>query len=186
MAITALTKMNAQALPWQEAVDVLADTKGRIICTGVGKSGHIARKVAATISSIAHPAQYIHATEAVHGDLGCMGRADIALAFSHSGNTAELEGIIKHCQWLGVPIIAITSNADSMLGRAASIVLQYPDTQEAWSRAPTTSTTCQIVIGDELAVRLAIAKGKTEQDFATNHPGGSIGKDLNNGHSLAR
>lgn len=178
--------MKQLPLPWQEAVDVLAKTKGRIICTGVGKSGHVARKNAATISSIAHPAQYVHATEAVHGDLGCVGRDDVCIAFSHSGNTAELEGIIKHCQWLGIPIIAVTSNADSVLGRAASIVLQYPDTKEAWSRAPTTSTTCQIVIGDQLAVMLAIAKGKSEQDFAINHPGGSIGKDFNNGHSLAR
>jgi arabinose-5-phosphate isomerase len=166
-----------------QAVDLLNTRRGRIICTGVGKSGHIARKVAATISSIAHPAQYVHATEAVHGDLGCVSADDTCIAFSHSGNTPELEGIIKHCQWLGVPIIAITSDANSMLGQAATIALPYQIDREAWSRAPTTSTTVQMVIGDCLAVGLAETKGKSEADFAINHPGGSIGKDLHNGHS---
>ena len=157
------------------AVEAMHACRGRIITTGVGKSGHIARKTAATIASIAMPCHYVNATEASHGDLGCVTSDDICIAFSHSGNTPELAGILEHCAWLKVPVVAITSDENSRLGKAAAIVLLYPKIAEAFANAPTTSTTAQIVIGDALAVELAQKLGKTASDFLQLHPGGAIG-----------
>jgi len=177
LAIEVISKIDTDQ--FAPAVEAMHACRGRIITTGVGKSGHIARKVAATIASIAMPCQYIHATEASHGDLGCLSCGDICIAFSHSGQTPELAGILDHCAWLGVPVIAITSNENSLLGKAAKHAIIYPNLSEAWANAPTTSTTAQIVIGDALAVMLAEKLGKTASDFHQNHPGGQIGKQRN-------
>jgi arabinose-5-phosphate isomerase len=173
LAIEVISKIDTDQ--FAPAVEAMHDCRGRIICTGVGKSGHIARKTAATIASIAMPCHFVHATEASHGDLGCVSSDDICIAFSHSGNTPELAGILEHCAWLNVPVIAITSNETSTLGKAAKYAIIYPNLSEAWANAPTTSTTAQIVIGDALAVMLAERLGKKAEDFHQNHPGGAIG-----------
>ena len=177
LAIEVISKIDTDQ--FAPAVEAMHACKGRIITTGVGKSGHIARKTAATIASIARACHYVHATEAAHGDLGCVSSDDLCLAFSHSGNTPELSGILDHCAWLNVPVIAITSNKQSTLGKAAKYAIIYPNLSEAWANAPTTSTTAQIVIGDALAVMLAERLGKTASDFHQNHPGGQIGKQRN-------
>ena len=161
----------------KEPVAAMARCHGRIICTGVGKSGHVARKCAATLASIAKPAHFVHATEASHGDLGVVQSGDICIAFSHSGNTPELSGIVDHCGWMGIQLVAVTSNPDSMLVKASDFAIIYPQVSEAFANAPTTSTTAQIVIGDALAVGLAEYLGKQAGDFHANHPGGAIGQN---------
>ena len=178
LAIDCLSKIDTDQ--FSPAVDLLAQASGRVICTGVGKSGHIARKTAATIASIARPCHFVHATEASHGDLGCVSSGDVTIAFSHSGNTAELTGILDHCKWLGVKIIAISANPEGNLAQTADCAIIYPLIAEAFANAPTTSTTAQIVIGDSLAVMLAEKLGKRAEDFHVNHPGGSIGANQRN------
>ncbi len=162
------------------AVATISSAQGRVIVTGVGKSGHIGRKIAATLASTGQPASFVHAAEASHGDLGMMQTGDVALAVSWSGETAELAAIITYAKRFAIPLVAITANADSALGREADVVLCLPGAPEACPNglAPTTSTTMQLVIGDALAIALLEAKGFTARDFRIFHPGGKLGAKL--------
>jgi arabinose-5-phosphate isomerase len=162
------------------AVEVCGRLEGRIVCTGVGKSGHVARKIAATLASTGQPALFIHATEASHGDLGMIGPADAVLALSKSGETRELADVVAYTKRFGIPLLAITEAADSALGRAADILLALPKAPEAAQAvdAPTTSTTLQIALGDALAVALLEQRGFTRTDFGVFHPGGKLGAAL--------
>ncbi|MCU0881772.1 MAG: KpsF/GutQ family sugar-phosphate isomerase [Hyphomonadaceae bacterium] len=163
-----------------DAVAAVAAMKGRLICAGVGKSGHVARKIAATLASTGTPAQFIHPTEASHGDMGMIGAEDVVLALSKSGEVSELSDLLAYSRRFSIPLIAITANAGSMLGKAADHVLLLPDAPEACAetRAPTTSTTLQIALGDALAVALIERRGFTAQDFRVYHPGGKLGAML--------
>lgn len=165
---------------FSQAVAILGRIGGRVIVTGLGKSGHVGQKIAATFASTGTPAFFVHPTEASHGDLGMITHEDAVLALSWSGETAELKGIITYAVRFGVPLIAITSSVQSSLGRAATVVLELPRAKEACPHglAPTTSTTMQIALGDCLAVALLEAKGFTAHDFKVFHPGGSLGAQL--------
>jgi arabinose-5-phosphate isomerase len=162
------------------AVEVCAGLTGRIVCTGVGKSGHVARKIAATLASTGQPALFIHATEASHGDLGMIAPIDAVLALSKSGETRELADVVAYAKRFGIPLLAITESASSALGRAADILLRMPAAAEAAEAvdAPTTSTILQMAIGDALAVALLERRGFTRTDFGVFHPGGKLGSAL--------
>jgi arabinose-5-phosphate isomerase len=162
------------------AVETLFDAKGRVVLTGIGKSGHVARKIAATLASTGSVAMFVHATEASHGDLGMIGAGDVILALSKTGETRELADVIAYAARFGIPLIAITAVADSALGRAADVVLAIPDAPEAADElnAPTTSTTLQMALGDALAVTLLERRGFKPQDFRVFHPGGKLGAML--------
>jgi arabinose-5-phosphate isomerase len=166
--------------PFARAVDLFSGLKGRIVCTGVGKSGHVGRKIASTLASTGTPALFVHASEASHGDLGMIGPGDAVLALSKSGETRELADVIGYSKRFGVPLVALTACADSALGRAADLVLAIPDAPEAAEGvdAPTTSTTLQIALGDALAVALMERRGFTSRDFREFHPGGKLGAAL--------
>ncbi|HET9864479.1 MAG TPA: KpsF/GutQ family sugar-phosphate isomerase, partial [Steroidobacteraceae bacterium] len=154
--------------------------RGRVIVTGMGKSGHVAGKIAATLASTGTPSFFMHAAEASHGDIGMITRDDVLLAISNSGETAELLLLIPHVSRLGVPLIAITGQAKSNLARAATVHLDVSVTEEACplNLAPTASTTATLALGDALAVALLEARGFTPQDFARSHPGGTLGRKL--------
>ena len=162
------------------AVDMLAGASGRIICTGIGKSGHVARKIAATFASTGAPAHFVHANEASHGDLGMIGQDDVVLALSKSGDVSELADVLAYSRRFHIPLIALTAQRDSALGRAADVVLQLAEAAEATGdlNAPTTSTTLQMALGDALAVALLERRGFTAKDFKTFHPGGKLGAML--------
>ncbi len=162
------------------AVELIASLKGRAVLAGIGKSGHVARKIAATLASTGTPSLYVHPTEASHGDMGMITREDAVIALSKSGETAELSDLIHYCKRYGVPLIAITAGRDSTLGRSADILLLLPDAPEACAetRAPTTSTTLQIALGDCLAVALLEKRGFTSDNFRIFHPGGKLGAML--------
>jgi arabinose-5-phosphate isomerase len=162
------------------AVETLFAAQGRIVCTGVGKSGHVARKVASTLASTGTPATFVHATEASHGDLGMIGTGDVVLALSKTGETRELADIIAYAKRFSIPLIAMTAVAKSALGKAADVVLEIPKANEAAPHlnAPTTSTTLQIALGDALAVALLERRGFTPNDFSVLHPGGKLGAML--------
>ena len=162
------------------AVETVLAAKGRVICTGIGKSGHVARKIAATMASTGTPAYFVHATEASHGDLGMIGQDDVILALSKSGETKELADLIGYAKRYSIPLIGMTAKADSTLGRASDILLQTPDAAEACAEtnAPTTSTTLMIALGDALAVALLEAKGFKADHFKVFHPGGKLGAML--------
>ena len=166
--------------PFGRAVEVLFGAKGRIILTGVGKSGHVARKIAATLASTGSPAMFVHAAEASHGDLGMIGAGDVVLALSKTGETRELADIIAYAARYSIPLIAITADAQSALGKAAGLVLLLPDAPEATAElgAPTTSTTLQMAMGDALAVALLERRGFTPGEFRIFHPGGKLGAML--------
>jgi arabinose-5-phosphate isomerase len=166
--------------PFERAYRLLRGLKGRLVCTGVGKSGHVARKIAATLASTGTPALFVHAAEASHGDLGMIGPDDALLALSKSGEAKELADVVAYAKRFGIPLLALTARPDSALGRAADIVLQLPDIPEAAEAvdAPTTSTTLQMALGDALAVVLMEARGFTHIDFKTFHPGGKLGAAL--------
>lgn len=163
-----------------EAVTRIKNATGRLIVAGIGKSGHVGQKIAATFASTGTPSFFVHPTEAAHGDLGMITPDDVILAISWSGETAELKGIITYARRFAVTLIALTSNPDSALGAQADVVLQLPKATEACPHglAPTTSTTMQLALGDCLAVALLEAKGFTAHDFKTFHPGGSLGASL--------
>ena len=148
---------------------------GKIICCGIGKSGHIANKIAATLASTGTPAFFVHPTEALHGDLGMITKNDAILAISNSGNTIELSGIINYAIRFNIPLIGITQNKDSKLALSSSHLLLLPKSPEACSLglAPTTSTTNSLSLGDSIAITLLHMKGFKEQDFKVFHPGGS-------------
>ncbi|WPZ12622.1 KpsF/GutQ family sugar-phosphate isomerase [Nitratireductor rhodophyticola] len=171
---------NGLADPFAEAVRIIAGIKGRLIVTGVGKSGHIGSKIAATLASTGTPAFFVHPAEANHGDLGMIGDDDVILAMSWSGETTELHGIVAYARRFAIPIIAITAGKSSALAREATVVLGLPRAPEACPHglAPTTSTVLQLVIGDALAVALLEARGFTADHFRTFHPGGQLGAKL--------
>jgi arabinose-5-phosphate isomerase len=159
---------------------MLAEARGRVIVTGIGKSGHIGQKVAATFASTGTRAFFVHPSEAAHGDLGMIARDDVILALSWSGETVELSGILNYSRRFNVGLIAMTSRQGSALGQAADVVLELPRAKEACPHglAPTTSTTMQLALGDCLAIALLERKGFTAHDFRVFHPGGSLGAQL--------
>jgi arabinose-5-phosphate isomerase len=162
------------------AVEVLAGAQGRVIVSGIGKSGIIGRKIAATLTSTGTPAAFLHPVEGLHGDIGIVGREDVAILISKSGDTAELAGLMDYMVRLGVPILALTGATDSPLGRAATVSLDCSVEEEAcpMDLAPTTSTTATLAMGDALAVVLLQKKGFEAEDFAQLHPGGALGRKL--------
>ncbi|MFL1462864.1 SIS domain-containing protein [Roseococcus sp. DSY-14] len=162
------------------AVAALAGATGRVVVSGMGKSGHVGRKIAATFASTGTPAQFVHPGEASHGDLGMIVPGDAVLALSNSGNTAELTDLIAHARRFALPLVAITAGEDSALARAADVALILPRVPEAcpMGLAPTTSTTMQLALGDALAVALLHRRGFTADDFGTFHPGGRLGAQL--------
>jgi arabinose-5-phosphate isomerase len=154
--------------------------EGRVVVTGMGKSGHIARKIAATFASTGTPAFFLHPAEAGHGDLGMITRTDLVVAISNSGETPELVLLLPHLKRLAVPLIVLVGKVDSTLGRASNVALDVSVSEEACplNLAPTASTTATLAMGDALAVSVLEARGFTEQDFARSHPGGSLGRQL--------
>jgi len=177
----ALTQMaDGLGEAFQRAVQVMHDAKGRIVCTGMGKSGHVARKIAATLASTGSQAMFVHPAEASHGDLGMIGPDDVVLALSKSGEARELADTLVYCKRFSIPLIAITAVASSQLGQAGDVLLLLPDAPEATAEvnAPTTSTTLQIALGDALAVALLESRGFTASDFRVFHPGGKLGAVL--------
>ena len=180
--ITALANALGDGLaePFTAAVERITAASGRVIVTGIGKSGHVGRKIASTLASTGTPASFVHPSEASHGDLGMIAAGDVLLALSWSGESAELKDLIDYSRRFKVPLIAFTSKAESALGRAADIILMLPTVKEACPHglAPTTSTTMQLALGDALALSLLEARGFTAADFKTFHPGGKLGARL--------
>jgi arabinose-5-phosphate isomerase len=171
---------NGLGEPFAAAVAMIRAASGRVVVSGMGKSGHIGRKIAATLASTGTPAHFVHPAEASHGDLGMIQPEDVVIALSWSGETAELAAIVAHTRRFRVGLVGITSNADSALGREADVTLALPKAQEACPNglAPTTSTTMQMALGDALAVALLEARGFSRQDFFVYHPGGKLGAQL--------
>lgn len=176
-AAALITLANSLGGPFNDAVDLLSHVLGRVIVSGMGKSGHIARKIAATLSSTGTPAQFVHPGEASHGDLGMITGSDVCIIVSNSGETLELADEIIHCNRFNIPIIAITKNSGSTLADAAQIVLLLPNAPEACGigMAPTTSTTMSIALGDALAVALMKRHDFDRDSFIVNHPSGKLG-----------
>ena len=162
------------------ALDLLSAVKGRVVVTGMGKSGHVARKIAATMASTGTPAQYVHPGEASHGDLGMITAEDVVMALSNSGETGELRDLLAYTRRFSIPLIAITGRSGSTLGEMADVTLLLPATPEAcpMGLAPTTSTTATLALGDALAVALLERRGFSPQDFQVLHPGGRLGQGL--------
>lgn len=165
---------------FERAVDLLAGVTGRVVVSGIGKSGHVARKVAATLSSTGTPSLFVHPAEASHGDLGMIVAGDAVLALSNSGETPELADLVAHARRFGLPLVAITTRPTSALAKAADVAVLLPGAPEAcpMGLAPTTSTTMQIALGDALAVALLTRRGFTATDFRQIHPGGRLGARL--------
>ena len=163
-----------------EVARLVASEPGRVVVTGIGKSGHVARKIAATLASIGKPSYFVHATEASHGDMGNLVDGDIVLALSNSGETPELSDVIHYCRARDLPLISVTAYGQSALASFATHKVIYPPVQEVCviGRAPTTSTTVMAVIGDALAVAITRLLGTTDDDFGRFHPGGSLGARL--------
>ncbi len=162
------------------AVEAMLGVRGRVVVMGMGKSGHIGRKVAATLASTGTPAMFVHPAEASHGDLGMIKPVDLVLAISNGGESEEITVILPVLKRLGVPLVAMTGNLNSTLGRHADIVLDSGVEKEACplNLAPTASTTAQLALGDALAVALLDARGFRTEDFARSHPGGALGRKL--------
>ncbi|MEM7060760.1 MAG: KpsF/GutQ family sugar-phosphate isomerase [Pseudomonadota bacterium] len=163
-----------------DAVELMLSARGRIIVSGMGKSGHMGRKIAATLASTGTPAFFVHPAEASHGDLGMLTEADVALVLSNSGETKELADIVAHCKRFGIPMIGVASKPGSTLLQAADIALELPAAEEACTvgMAPTTSTTMTVALGDALAVALMERRQFTRQDYGVFHPGGRLGAQL--------
>ncbi|ESZ66445.1 KpsF/GutQ family sugar-phosphate isomerase [Mesorhizobium sp. M1148] len=180
VAALAAALENELAEPFARAVDMVSRINGRVIVTGVGKSGHIGTKIAASLASTGTPAFFVHPAEANHGDLGMIARDDAIIAMSWSGESKELMGIVAYSRRFSIPLIAITAGAASALARAADVVLLLPSAPEACPHglAPTTSTLLQLVVGDALAIALLEARGFTPDHFRTFHPGGQLGANL--------
>lgn len=172
--------------PFAAAVEMIRSASGRVVVTGMGKSGHVGRKIAATLASTGTPALFVHPAEASHGDLGMVQPEDVVLALSWSGEAMELSAIVAYTRRFRVGLIGITANADSALGREADIALVIPKAEEACPNglAPTTSTTMQMALGDALAIALLEARGFTRQDFFVYHPGGKLGAQLKTVESI--
>ena len=163
-----------------KAVALLAAVEGRVIVSGMGKSGHIGSKIAATLASTGTPAQFVHPAEACHGDMGMITRSDAALLMSNSGTTSEITALLPLLKRLGIPIVAMTGSDESTLARAADVHLNIGVEEEACplDLAPTASTTANLVMGDALAIALLEQGGFTAEDFAFTHPGGALGRRL--------
>lgn len=163
-----------------DAVDLILAAKGRIIVTGIGKSGHIARKIAATLASTGTPAHFVHPAEASHGDMGMVTKEDVVLAISNSGEAPELANLLAYSRRFGIPLIGLTSRTESTLARQSDIVLLMPVLPEACTtgKVPTTSTTMTLAMGDALAVALMEHRAFTSDDFREFHPGGKLGAQL--------
>ena len=161
-------------------VQMMLDVRGRIVVMGMGKSGHVGRKIAATLSSTGTPAMFVHPAEASHGDLGMIKKVDLVLAISNSGESAELTAILPVLKRMGAPLVAMSGQANSTLGRHADVFLDCSVEKEACplNLAPTASTTAQLAMGDALAVALLDARGFKAEDFARSHPGGALGRKL--------
>jgi arabinose-5-phosphate isomerase len=171
---------NSLGEPFDRAVGLILECGGKLIVSGLGKSGHVGRKIAATFASTGTTASFLHLAEAIHGDLGMAAKGDVAILISQSGETAELEPVIDHFRNVGIPIIAITGNSTSMLAEAATAPLVLPHWPEVGPEAvaPTTSTTMTLALGDALAMTVMRQKGFTRTDFGRLHPGGSLGARL--------
>jgi arabinose-5-phosphate isomerase len=180
--VTALSAAMCDRLgaPFAAAVDAIRNARGRVIVTGMGKSGHVARKVAATLASTGTPAFFVHAADASHGDLGMITSDDVMLALSWSGETEELKDLITYSRRFRITLIAITASTGSTLGMAADIVLALPESREACPHnlAPTTSSLMQLALGDALAIALLESRGFTALDFGVFHPRGKLGAAL--------
>ena len=163
-----------------QACQLILDCKGKVIVMGMGKSGHIANKIAATLASTGTPAFFVHPSEASHGDLGMISQDDVVLAISNSGSSAEILTLFPVIERVGTPVISMTGNASSAMAKLAQIHLSIAVSKEACplGLAPTSSTTATLAMGDALAVALLQAKGFTADDFALSHPGGALGKKL--------
>ncbi len=163
-----------------KAIELILNCQGKVITTGVGKSGHIARKVASTLSSTGTPAHFLHPAEALHGDLGVIDSGDVVLAFSNSGESPEVNSLIPYIKLLGVPLISITNNPNSTLAKHSDVHIFLSVEKEACplQLAPTSSSTASLVLGDALAMVLLELKGFTHKDFALRHPAGSLGRRL--------
>ncbi len=163
-----------------EAIETLAQATGRLIVTGMGKSGHIARKIASTLASTGTPALFVHPAEASHGDLGMIAPGDAVIALSNSGDTAELAHVLAYTRRFRIPLVALTRRSESALADAADVALVLPASAEACTLglAPTTSTTMMLALGDAIAVALLERKGFSTEDFQTLHPGGQLGRQL--------
>ena len=163
-----------------KVVDLISCSLGRVMITGVGKSGHVGNKIAATLASLGTPSYFVHATEGVHGDLGMITSEDIVIAISNSGQTRETLDLISPIRRIGAKLVAVTSRPDSELARQADLVLNIGVQTEAdpLGLAPTNSTTATLVLGDALAITLSVNKKFTQEDFGKFHPGGSLGKKI--------
>ena len=163
-----------------KALDFMQNSSGRIIITGMGKSGHIARKIAASLASTGTPSFFVHPAEASHGDLGMITEDDVVIAISNSGESRELIDILNYCKRFGIKLIAITKNKESSLGKAGDVVLELPNNGEACplGLAPTSSTTATLVLGDILTIGMIERKGFSKEDFNDRHPGGKLGSIL--------
>lgn len=178
-AINAL-KHSIEPKSLTKALDFMQDSKGRIIITGMGKSGHIGRKIAASLASTGTPSFFVHPAEASHGDLGMITEDDVVIAISNSGESRELIDILNYCKRFGIKLIAITKNPESSLAKAGDIILELPNNGEACplGLAPTNSTTATLVLGDILTVGMIERKGFSKEDFNDRHPGGKLGSIL--------
>jgi arabinose-5-phosphate isomerase len=180
--IAALTGAMQDGLggPFRQAVAMILAAKGRTVVTGMGKSGHVGRKLAATLASTGTPALFVHPAEASHGDLGMITADEVIVALSWSGETVELKNLIDYSRRFRIPLIAITADATSTLGRAADVVLELPAAREACPHnlAPTTSALMQLALGDALSIALLESRGFTPRDFRVFHPGGKLGAAL--------
>jgi arabinose-5-phosphate isomerase len=165
---------------FERAVDMIMRCNGRVVVTGMGKSGHIGTKIAATLASTGTPALFLHPAEGIHGDLGMVMRGDVVIAISNSGETEELSRMLPSLKRIGIKIIALTGNAESTLGKNSDVVIDVGVKEEACplGLAPTASTTATLAMGDALSVALLDRRGFREEDFACYHPGGSLGKRL--------
>ena len=171
---------------FEQAVDLVASCRGRVIVTGMGKSGIICRKIAATLTSTGTPAFFLHPADAIHGDLGALQAEDVVIALSHSGETAEVLRVLETIRRIGARLIALTGATESTLGQAADVALDCHVNEEACplNLAPTASTTAALALGDALAMSVSVRKGFKEEDFANLHPGGKLGKRLMRAEAL--
>jgi arabinose-5-phosphate isomerase len=175
-----LAMQNGLGRPFEAAVEMIRNARGRVVVTGMGKSGHIGHKIAATLSSTGTPALFVHPAEASHGDLGMITPDEVIMALSWSGETVELKNLIDYSRRFRIGLIGVTAERDSTLGRAADIVLELPQAREACPHnlAPTTSSLMQLALGDALAIALLESRGFTALDFRDLHPGGRLGAAL--------
>jgi len=176
VAALAAAMCDGLGAPFVAAVETIRNARGRVIVTGMGKSGHVGRKIAATLASTGTPAFFVHAADASHGDLGMITSDDVMLALSWSGETEELKDLINYSRRFRIPLIAVTVSADSTLGKSADVVLALPATREACPHnlAPTTSSLMQLALGDALAIALLESKGFSAMDFGVFHPGAAL------------